>query len=453
MAISKILIIDDEELFREDLATILTSKGYVCETAENPNTAMAKLTEFNPDIILSDIMMPGKSGLELLEEIKSILPSVSVIMMTAYGTLETAVEAFRKGAADYILKPLVIEDLTNKLKRLEEFNRLTQEVEYLRRRINSGVSENSFVFESPRMKAILAEVEKVAPKMSNILISGESGTGKEVIAKLIHDLSGRKEEPFIAINCAGLQENLLESELFGHAKGAFTGAVSDKAGFFEIAGEGTIFLDEISEMPLLLQSKLLRVLEQREFYRVGDTKVIQMKARIITATNKDLISEVKKGEFREDLFYRIAVFEIKIPPLRERKEDIALLTNFFIDVYNKEIKSNIKGVEPEVLKLFLNYKWPGNIRELRNIIERAMILSSGELISADNLPEQLKGKFSGIGEAVSFKAAVQAFEKNYILSVLNRCNWNREETARNLDINPSTLYRKMSEYNISEKLS
>jgi two-component system response regulator PilR (NtrC family) len=337
----------------------------------------------------------------------------------------------------------------SKLNRLKQFYKLNQEVEYLRRNMFDEEEISSFVFESEIMKNILSEIRKVAPKSSNILISGKSGSGKEVISKLIHDFSGKKDKPFIAINCAGLQENLLESELFGHVKGAYTGAVSDKAGFFEIAGEGSIFLDEISEMSLSLQSKLLRVLEQKEYYKVGDTNVQKLSARIIAATNKNLFDSVKKGEFREDLFYRISVFEIKLPPLRERKEDIIPLSNYFIKKYNKEMKTNIRGMVPEVFSAFMNYDWPGNIRELRNIIERAMIITSDELITLDDLPEELK-KSDDSGEQLTFKTAVQSFEKKYILDTLNKCKWNKEKTAKFLDINPSTLYRKMAEYNIKD---
>ncbi len=448
---NKILIIDDEELFREDLATLLENKGYKCRTAENPDRALQIIPSFLPDIILSDIVMPGRSGLEILSDIHRIHPNVSVIMMTAYGTLETAIEAFRNGAVDYILKPVVIDDLVNKIEKIRENHKLMQEIKYLRREVNKDVDSFSFVFHSPAMKKILEEIKKVAPKNSNILITGESGTGKEVVAKAIHEFSGKKDSPFIAINCAGFQENLLESELFGHVKGAFTSAINDKAGFFEIAGEGTIFLDEISELPITLQSKLLRVLEEREFYKVGDTKLLPLKARIITATNKDLKKLIKEGSFREDLYYRIAVFEINLPPLRKRLEDIPVLAEYFIKKFNDELKTNYKGVSPDVLQRFMSYSWPGNLRELRNIIERAMIICDGNLLTLEGLPEQLNEDSEANLSASNLKTAVHIFEKNFIIRALRQCKWNKEETARKLEINPSTLYRKMAEFNISDE--
>lgn len=445
---NRILIIDDEELFREDLATLLNKKGFICRTASNSEEALKILMKFSPDIVLCDIVMPGKSGIDLLDEIIPIVPSASVIMMTSYATLETSIEAFRKGAVDYIIKPLIFEDLQNKIERIRTQKKLKAELKFLRREIHVDVDSLSFLFHSDKMKSIFNQIKKVAPQNSNVLVTGESGTGKEIVAKAIHELSQRKDEPFIAINCAGFQENLLESELFGYVKGAFTGATNNKAGFFEIAGEGTIFLDEITETPTLLQSKLLRVLEQKEFYRVGDTKVIPLNARIITATNNDLKKIIAEGKFRRDLFYRIAVFEIKLPPLSERMSDIPLLAEHFIRKFNYEMKYNYKGLSPEVTQAFMSYSWPGNIRELRNIIERAMILCDGEIITEDGLPEQLKLNAIDATKNFDLKSAVQSFEKNFIITILNGCNWNKEETARKLKINPSTLYRKLAEFNI-----
>ncbi len=446
----KILIIDDENLFREDLAIILSRKGYNCKTAANADEGLKLVMEFLPEIILSDIVMPDKNGIDLLNDILQVQPEVYVIMMTAFGTLETAVSAFRKGAVDYILKPLVIEDVLNKISRLSEQKKLIREIQYLRRETSEDIKSIAIVSKSDSMKQVIDLIKKVAPQKSTVLISGESGTGKELVAKAVHEYSEKKDEPFIAINCSGFQESLLESELFGHVKGAFTGAVKDKEGFFETAGDGTIFLDEIAEMPVSLQSKLLRVLEQREFYPVGDTKIHPMNARVIAATNKNLKSYIEEGNFREDLFYRIAVFEIDLPPLRERMSDIPSLAEYFIRKFNVEMKTKYRGVSPEALQIFLTYNWPGNIRELRNVIERAMILSDGNMILPQSLPIQMKRGIPVALKSNDLKGAVQSFEGTFIKQVLVECKWNKEEAARRLNINPSTLYRKMSELKITD---
>ncbi len=446
----KILIIDDEELFREDLALVLSRKGYECQTAATAEEGLKAMTEFFPDVVLSDIVMPGKSGIEILDELLRIQPEVSVIIMTAFGTLDTAIEAFRKGAVDYILKPLVIEDVLNKIRRIKEHKQLQQEIRELRREIREEVQSLSLVGKSEAMQQVLELIRKVAPANSTVLITGESGTGKELVARAVHEFSPAKDKPFIAINCSGLQENLLESELFGHVKGAFTGALKDKEGFFQAVGEGTIFLDEISEMPLSLQAKLLRVLEEKEFYPVGGTRIIPMEARVITATNKDLKSLVEKGEFREDLYYRIAVFEIVLPPLRERRSDIPLLADYFLRKFNKEMKSNYRGITPEALSALMAYHWPGNVRELRNVIERAMILCDGSMISPEGLPPAMVSEITSALPVTTnnLRDVIHAFESAYIRKVLTDCSWNKEEAARRMGINPSTLYRKMNDLGI-----
>jgi DNA-binding NtrC family response regulator len=448
---AKILIIDDEDLFREDLALLLSRKGFQCRTAATAEDGLAIVTEFQPNIILSDIVMPGKSGIEILEDLQRIHPSGNVIMMTAFGTLETAIEAFRKGAVDYVLKPPAMDELLNKVRRIIEHQQLLLELKQLRREVSEDIASLSLVGKSAAMQKVLELIEKVAPTNSTVLITGESGTGKELVARALHQLSPVSQEPFVAINCAGFQETLLESELFGHVKGAFTGATKDKAGFFETAGEGTIFLDEISEMPPSLQSKLLRVLEQREFYRVGGTMLIPMKARIIAATNKNLKALIESGEFREDLYYRIAVFEIELPPLRQRKSDIPLLVDYFIRKFNKELKSHYVGIAPTALQALMNYQWPGNIRELRNLVERAMILCDGQTITPEGLPPQIAGDPMALPiQTEHLKQAVHAFERQFIRQVLVNCNWNKEEAARRMGVNPSTLYRKMADLSIED---
>ena len=448
---ARILIIEDEDLFREDLALLLRRKGFDCHTAATAEEGLERAGAFLPDIILSDIVMPGKSGIDILEDLRSINPGGNVIIMTAFGTLETALEAFRKGAVDYVPKAPVIEDVRNRIQRILEHQRLLQEIKQLRRDVSEDIASLALVGKSPAMQNALGLIEKVAPTNSIVLITGESGTGKELVARAVHEFSLVNQQPFVAINCAGFQETLLESELFGYVKGAFTGATKDKSGFFETTGEGTLFLDEISEMPPSLQSKLLRVLEQREFYRVGGTTLLPMKARIIAATNKKLKSHIQTGEFREDLYYRIAVFEIDLPPLRERISDIPLLADHFINKFNKELKNRYVGIDPDVLQALMNYEWPGNIRELRNLIERAMILCDGDMLTAEGFPPQVTAKQVFLPlQTKNLKNAVHNFERQFIHQVLSNCNWNKEEAARKMGINPSTLYRKMSDLNVND---
>lgn len=449
---AKILIVDDEDLFREDLALVLSKKGYILRTASSAEEGITLAKEFTPDIILSDIVMPGKSGIELLEELQRVLPDSVIIIMTAFGTMDTAIEAFRKGAVDYIIKPLMIEDVLKKIERILEFKRLQNEIHTLRKEIQEDVETLSLVGQSEAMQRVLQLIKRVAPTNSTVLITGESGTGKELVARAIHEYSPFREAPFLAVNCSGFQENLLESELFGHVKGAFTGAIKDKEGFFQAAGEGTIFLDEISEMPLSLQAKLLRVLEEKEFYPVGGTNLIPLKARVVAATNRDLKELVEKGEFREDLFYRIAVFEINLPSLRERRSDIPLLAEHFIRKFNKEMKTHYKGISPEALEALISYHWPGNVRELRNVIERAMILCDGHMITSEGLPASMISSKEEAPPAATenLKQAVHAFESTFIRKILDECKWNKEEAARRMGINPSTLYRKMNELNIEK---
>jgi len=440
---AKILIIDDEEMFREDLAVLIRKNGYNCETAANAEEGLLKVSEFLPDIVLSDIMMPDKNGVDILDDIHHRNPESSVIIMTAFGTLETAIKAFRKGVVDYILKPFVIEDILNKLNLISEHKILMRELNYLRRHIAKEIESFTLVAKSEKMKHITELIRKVAPSESTVLITGESGTGKELVARAVHESSTRKEKQFIAINCPSFQENLLESELFGHEKGAFTNADSKKQGFFETAEDGTIFLDEISEIPISLQSKLLRVLEQREFYRVGGTRLFPMNARIVAATNQDLNLLIKQGKFRADLYYRIAVFEIAIPPLRNRISDIPALVDYFIKKYNSEMKKLCKGVEPDVLSYLMSYNWPGNIRELRNVIERAMILSNEDFIKMDSISQQVNNLISGNFLTKGLKNAVSEFEIAFVNRVIEECDNNKEEAARRLKIDASTLYRKL----------
>ncbi|MCH7973556.1 MAG: sigma-54-dependent Fis family transcriptional regulator [Bacteroidetes bacterium] len=446
----KILLIDDEELFREDFALLLRNEGYECLTAPSAEQGLETVKKEFPDIIFSDIVMPGKSGIDILEDLNRINPDGSVIIMTSFGALETAIKAFRFGAIDYILKPIEFEEVLIKIERIIQHKELLSELKFLRKEVVEHTEEFSFVGESEPIKKIKELIQMVGPTNSTVLINGESGTGKEVVAQAIHLISNNSEKPFIAINCPSLQENLLESELFGHVKGAFTGAIKDKVGFMEAAGKGTILLDEISEIPIALQGKLLRVLEQKEFYRVGGTKKYTLDARIIATTNRDLKESIKIGKFREDLFYRIAVFEIEMPALRQRSEDIPLLIDFFLKKFNNEMKKKYIGVSSEAMKAMLNYDWPGNIRELRNVIERAMILCENKTININGLPSNILGISHNISESKNLKATLNSYERAYITQILEENNWNKEVSAKILEINSSTLYRKISELDISE---
>jgi DNA-binding NtrC family response regulator len=449
---ARVLIVDDEALFREDLAGLLRLRGFECHTAANAEDGLARFQEVEPEAVLCDIKMPGSNGIEALDKMMQLNPAINVIMMTAFGDLETALEAFRKGACDYIMKPIVVEDVLSKLQRLIELRQLTQEVRYLRRQLSMAddVVSLPIVGKSEPMQRVFQLINNVAPTRSTVLISGESGTGKEIAARAIHDSSPAKDHPFVPINCAGIPESLLESELFGHMRGAFTGAVSDRVGHFELAGQGTLLLDEISEMPFALQSKLLRVLESREFLRVGGSKPKPLHARIITATNRDLRELVRQGLFREDLYFRVAVFEIMLPPLRERRTDIPLLITHFIRKLNSELKRRCLDVDPDALRALLSYSWPGNVRELRNAIERAMIINRGEFITLNDLPDSIAGASTLPADPPNdLRSVVRAFEREYIRHTLVESDGNKEEAARRLNINPSTLYRKMTELGVA----
>lgn len=449
---ARLLIIDDEDLFREDLASLLRAEGYECLAAATGEAGLAMIEKTSPEVVLCDINLPGKGGIQVLDEIMAISPETFVIMITAYGTLESSLEAFRRGASDYVTKPLMEEDVLLKIERLVKYKRLSQEVKLLRREVSQDVEGLLGVGKSDAMREILDLISRVGPTRSTVLIRGESGTGKELAARAIHELSTHhtedsdrveNERHFAAINCAGISAELLESELFGHVRGAFTGAIKDHVGYFELAGEGTILLDEIAEMPLSLQSKLLRVLEQKEFSRVGSTKLVPLKARIISATNKDLRALMADGDFREDLFFRLAVFEIHLPALSARRSDIPLLVEYFIKKFNREMKRTCLGVDNEAMRRLLACPWPGNIRELRNAIERAMIICRGDHIALSDLPSEI-GEIAPLPEnSDDLRDAITDFEIQHIRNVLQACHGNRKEAAQRLGVNPSTLYRKM----------
>lgn len=444
------MIIDDEDLFREDLATLLREHGLECFTASDGTEGLQQAIRLRPDVVLCDIVMPTANGIEVLEELARQLPATGVLMITAHGSIDSVIEAFRKGASDYILKPLLLEDVLQKIHRFVECRDLQREVAALRRDLSRVLPASGIVSKSEAMQGILEMVQRVARTRATVLITGESGTGKEVVARAIHE-SGTPGQPFVAVNCAAIPENLLESELFGHKAGAFTGARRSKPGLFEEANGGTLFLDEVVDLPLPLQGKLLRAIEQKEIMRVGGTSARVVDVRIITATHRDLQDRVRTGALREDLLYRLRVVGISLPPLRERREDISLLVDHFIDKYRREMKRKCLGVDAGAMAHLMAYSWPGNVRELGNVVERAMILLQSDTIGVEDLPLDLVGESEILTDTDDLRAAMGAYEGEHIRRVLRAARGNREEAARRLRIDPSTLYRKMKEHDLEEE--
>ncbi|MCX7794737.1 MAG: sigma-54 dependent transcriptional regulator [Thermodesulfovibrionales bacterium] len=444
----KILVVDDEKDILRALEFILSREGYTVTTATNGQEAMELLKNEEYDLVLTDLRMPGMDGMEVLEKSLQLRPSTAVIIMTAYATVESAVQAMRMGASDYIVKPFINEDVKLRVKRLLEHRKLREENILLRQQLSQRIPGRVFLGNSNQIQQLLSLLEQVIPTKSNVLILGESGTGKGLVAELIHYNSPRKDKPFISINCSAIPETLLESELFGYKKGAFTGAVSDKKGLITMADGGTIFLDEIGDMPMSIQAKLLKVIETGEIMPLGDTVKRTVDVRIIAATNADLEQRVKEGKFREDLYYRLSVIEIKIPPLRERKEDIPVLVNYFIRTLSEENKKNIRGIDNEAMALLIQYPWPGNVRELKNVIERAVVLAKGEYITPAELPDKLKSSAAEQPSQGRLREALTEFEKSLIINTYEQHNKDKEATAKALGIDLVTLYRKLKKYGI-----
>ncbi len=452
----KILIVDDEKNYPTIIGEILKEEGYIPITASGSLMAIDILKKDYIDLVLTDVKMPGMDGIELLEQIHSTDPDLPVIIMTAYGSVEKAVEAMEKGAYTFILKPFDNETLVAHIKKAISIHRIVQENSMLRSAINSKYSFGNIIGKSRPMQELYKTIQKIGPANASILIEGESGTGKELVAKSIHFNSPRKNNAFIAVNCSAFAETLLESELFGHEKGAFTGASAMKKGRFEMAHKGTLFLDEIGELPANIQVKLLRVLQEKTFERVGGTETIKVDFRLIAATNKDLEHEVEKGRFREDLYYRLNVVKAVLPPLRERQEDIPLLINHFIKKYSneKETSTPLKGVSKEAARLIFDYPWPGNIRELENMVERAVILSSGEYITPADLPVKLRQsissnpQLSGIPENAGLAETLTAVEKRMIKRALELTGNVQTEAAKLLGIGKSGLNKKIKKYGL-----
>lgn len=457
MGYEKILVADDEQSMREFLDIMLRKEGYKVTLASNGEEVLKLIEKDIFDLVLLDIRMPRIDGLSALKRIKSVSPDTIVIMITAYASADTAIRAMKEGAYDYIIKPFKIEEIKLIIKNALEKKNLQNENTLLKKVVRDRFHFENIIGQSPKMIAIYELLEKVSPTKTNILITGESGTGKELIAKAIHFNSPRKDKPFVTLNCGAIPETLIESELFGHMKGAFTDAIATKKGLFEIADGGTIFLDEISELPLLMQVKLLRVLQDKEFKRVGGTEDIKVDVRIISATNKDLEEAVREKRFREDLFYRLNVIQIKLPPLRERKEDIPLLAEHFLKRYAQELNKNISRISPEALRILLDYDYPGNVRELQNIIERAVALETSNELTPNNLNSYLEGQLSLKktpidleipNEGIDLEKFVSEIEKTLIIKALDKTKGIKKKAAELLHINFRSMRYRLEKYGL-----
>ena len=449
---NSVLVVDDDPAHRTMLRTLLTGWGYGIAEADDGSTAIEKVHEQAFDLILMDIRMIKVSGLEALNEIKVFNPAIPVIIMTAYSSVETAVEALKSGAYDYLTKPLDFDELRLAMERAMDHRQLREENRLLRESLGNHFDRQNIIGRSPSMVKLLETVAQVAPSEATVLITGESGTGKEMIAGAIHFNSPRREGPFVKLNCAAITETLLESELFGQEKGAFTGAHKRKEGRFRQAHGGSIFLDEISEMSLGMQVKLLRVLQEREITRVGGEEVINVDVRLIAATNKDLLKEIQAGRFREDLFYRLNVVTLNMPPLRERREDVPLLAKHFLVMFAEKNRKTIKGFTPQAMDLLIRYEWPGNVRELMNAVERAVVLANSEYLDEKDLPLALKDETTE-GKArpkqvIPGDLPLEEVEKVSILKTLELTGGNKSEAARRLGITRRTLHKKLKKYGV-----
>ncbi|MFQ6617894.1 MAG: sigma-54-dependent transcriptional regulator [Fidelibacterota bacterium] len=447
----KILIADDEESIRDSLSMIISEEGFESDVAKDGQEALKKVTQNNYDLVITDIRMPKIDGMELLQKTLEISPQTFVIIITAYASIDTAIEALRKGAYDYLIKPLDFDDVIIRIKRLAEHRVLALENQILKQEISRKYDFENLIGRSRSMMEVFELIKKVSSTTGNVLIIGKTGTGKELVARAIHFNSPRKAGRFVAINCGAIAENLIESELFGHKKGSFTGAIRDKEGFFKIASGGTLFLDEVADIPLHLQVKLLRAIEEKKVYPVGSTTPESVDVRIIAATNRDLEVKVEEGNFREDLYYRLNVIEIKLPSLSDRKDDIPLLVKHFVTKYSRELSRNVKGVDNETMKILLNYEWKGEVRELENVIERAIILCEGEYITPYDLPANLIKQKEILPTSDRLKEALKVYEREHISDVLKRTQNNKEKAASILGISLSSLYRKIEELKIADE--
>ena len=451
---TQILIVDDEKNIRESLKGILQDEGFQVDNAKDGQSAIAMVQEERPDLVLLDIWMPGLDGIETLKKMRELHPDLQIIMMSGHATIETAVTATKLGAYDFVEKPLSLEKLLVCIHNALKINQLVAENRSLKERIRGG---EEIIGESQPILELKQQIAIAAPTSGWVLITGENGTGKELVARAIHKHSKRADKPFIEVNCAAIPEDLIESELFGHEKGAFTGATTMRKGKFDLANEGTLFLDEIGDMSLKTQAKVLRILQEQKFERVGGQKPIEVDVRVIAATNKDLEEEINQGRFREDLFYRLNVLPFQVPTLRERQDDIELLARYFIDNYCKKENIETKTITDEALAIMREYHWPGNIRELKNIIERLVIMTPGQTIAAANLPGEIRkprpqddqAEITSLNlTADSYKEAKELFEREFIRQKLAENDWNISRTAEAIAIERSNLHRKIKAYGI-----
>jgi len=445
-----ILVADDEPGVRESLGEVLRDAGYFVQTAANGTAALKALDERDFSLVVTDLRMPGADGLAVLRRARETGPQTLVLIMTAHATVDTAVEALRAGAADYILKPVIFDDLLAKVGRLIEHRQVAWQMQMLRREVDAQYDVEGLVGKSSVMREILDLIKKVAPTQTTVLITGESGTGKEVVARAIHNFSEVAQRIFLPVNCAAIPESLLESQLFGHVRGAFTGAVTSQEGLFSRAKGGSIFLDEIGDLPVGLQSKLLRAIESKEILPVGATQPLTVDVRIVAASNRDLGQMVENGSFREDLYYRLNVVNIVLPPLRDRREDIPVLIDYLVRRHNREMKRAYRGVENPTLKILMSQPWKGNVRELDNAIEHAMILGNGEWITVADLPRALRSGDEAALPTVGdeLRDALRAYERIHIETVLRRAGHDKRKAADMLGLSLSSLYRKLNEFGI-----
>ncbi|MGH7466945.1 MAG: sigma-54-dependent transcriptional regulator [Longimicrobiales bacterium] len=449
-----VLIIDDEPGLRQTVSLILSGEGYQVSTASDGEEGLTRALEQQPDLILCDVKMPRLPGLDFLERYRAASGPAMVIVMTAYGSMELAIQAMKKGAYDYLSKPFSPDQLLLTLKKAEERESLRREVTRLREEVNISRRYREIITKSPAMTKALEVAAKVARHRSPVLVTGESGTGKELVARLIHEESERTKGAFVPVNCGAIPENLLESELFGYVRGAFTGADREKPGLFEVASGGTLLLDEVGEMPTTLQVKLLRVLQEGEVRRLGDTRSREVDVRLVSATNRDLEEEIRMGTFRRDLFYRIAVVPIHLIPLRQRRDEIPLLVHHFIEQYNRKLKLDLKGIDPDAMRALLEYPWPGNVRELENTIERAMVLADGLKITLADLPPQVTTPVISLDgpdlpdDELSVKKHGALLEKRLIKQALDRTGGNKTRAADLLELSSRALLYKIREYGL-----
>ncbi|MBI1922277.1 MAG: sigma-54-dependent Fis family transcriptional regulator [Geobacter sp.] len=447
-----ILIVDDEKGQREILTAILQKEGWLVVDLPGAREALARLEKEDFDIVLTDLKMQGMSGMELMERVLTANPEQCIIMMTAHGTVDSAVEAMKTGALDYLEKPLEREELLMTLRRALEHVNLRRENRVLQKRLAEVRTIPNIIGDHPNMQAMFRIINKIGPTTSTVLIRGESGTGKELVARAIHELSRRRDKPFFAINCAAIPDTLIESELFGHEKGAFTGASSREIGIFEAADGGTVFLDEIGEMNTAMQAKLLRAIQEKEIRRVGGKINVPVDVRIISATNKDLEGEIRKGSFREDLFYRLNVIRLDLPPLRERSSDIPTLAAFFVRKYSESTGLPVRGISPQALKLLIAYPWPGNVRQLESIIERSILMAEGEYIQPEDLPAEIHELRPASG-ATGFDLppggiCMEELERELIIKAMERTGWVINKAAPLLGLSYKTLQYRLEKYDI-----